>query len=356
MSGAIPKKPATQQVAASRPIMPVPSLGGAEIFTLGNVPGAAPPPKKYRCTRCKCESQIRTHCAICKTRNCMELVIETVILKNEDAAVPGKKSRGKMSSAIQEAAKIIRRKTGIPKLDKVLGGGYVDKTAILMAGEPGAGKSTLLMQACIAFAGPERLRKGIKREPEVFRALYISGEEAFEQVGARAARLPGIMEKADHIEFVATRSVPEAMGAILDVKPHLVVADSIQELGDEALSGRFGGEHQVANVIRSIMASIREVGFGTAFFVGHVKKDGDIAGSKKAEHLVDTVLKFTIDLREEEEDEDDDDDDGSYRKKKKKGRPEEPKYHDERLLEPLKNRYGSIIDHEIFTMTKEGLV
>jgi DNA repair protein RadA/Sms len=254
------------------------------------------------------------------------------------------KMRGSLAQAIAEGAKIVRKRSGIPKLDRVLGGGYVDKSAILLAGDPGAGKSTLLLQACVAFAGPTKATK--KKESEVHRTLYCSGEEAFEQVGARAGRIPGALEKGEWIEFVSTRNIPEIMGAILDVKPHLVIVDSIQEVGDEALNGRFGGENQVANSIRSVMKCIRENGFGTAVFVCHVRKDGDIAGAKKGEHLVDVTMKLSLALREEEDDEDGDGEEV----------PEDEKViHDERFLEAYKNRYGSVTERAVFTMTAAGL-
>ncbi len=322
--------------------------------------------REFECRRCHCRGQNPLACGVCKSRNCMD---EVFTISGAGVGAPGQptdpaavtaaevKARGKLSSAIASGAKILRRRSGIPKFDRVLGGGYVDKTAILIAGDPGAGKSTLLLQACVAFAGPvkynkteqaarEKVKDPVEREalyPEVHRALYVSGEEAFEQVGARAGRIPGAVEKGEYIEFVSTRNVPELMGAILDVRPHLVVCDSIQEVGDEALSGRFGGENQVANAIRSTMKCVREVGFGTAVFVCHVRKDGDLAGAKKGEHLVDAVMKLSIALRDAEDEEEED-------------LPEDEKtVHDERYLEAFKNRYGAITERAVFTMTAQGL-
>lgn len=303
--------------------------------------------KEYECRICRCRSSMRTSCGVCGRRNCMDEVLVATPITSLVGA-DGKpispevvKARGSLAQAIAEGAKIVRHRSGITKLDRVLGGGYVDKSAILIAGDPGAGKSTLLLQACVAFAGPAKAKKG--QEPVVHRTLYCSGEEAFEQVGARAGRIDGALEKGEWIEFVSTRNVPEIMGAILDVKPHLTVIDSIQEVGDEALSGRFGGENQVANAIRSVMKCIRENGFGTAVFVCHVRKDGDIAGAKKGEHLVDVVMKLSLALREEEDEEEED-------------LPEDEKtIHDERYLEAYKNRYGAITERAVFTMTAKGL-
>jgi DNA repair protein RadA/Sms len=308
----------------------------------------------FECSVCKCRGTVRTQCGICGRRNCMTEVVEPVLpgaMPGGVGVVPGAevKTRGSLQLAIKESTKIVRRRSGLPKLDKVLGGGYVDKTSILIAGDPGAGKSTLLMQACVAFAGPQKPKK-VKgappveeKEPEIFRTLYCSGEEALEQVGGRAGRIPHADVKGEWIELVSTRSVPEIMGAILDIRPHLVVVDSVQEVGDEALAGRFGGENQVANAIRSTMKCIRENGFGTAIFVCHVRKDGDIAGAKKAEHLVDVTCKLSIALREEEDEEEED-------------LPEDEKtVHDERYLEAYKNRYGSITERAVFTMTEQGL-
>ena len=360
----------------SRVVVAQPAGGQGIATTVGMasvLPGTQPVVKKtyYACRVCKCHSQIRTHCGVCKSRNCMEMVeelpppppsqaaglggmivgaggVNALALAAGAGAAPTAaevKTRGSLRQAIKEASKIVRRKSGIPKLDKVMGGGYVDKAAILIAGDPGAGKSTLLMQACIAFGGPVHPKRQKAGEPEFYRTLYLSGEEALEQVGARAARIPHAEEKGEWIDLVSTRSVPEVMGAILEYKPHLVVVDSVQEIGDEQLTGRFGGENQVANCIRSVMKCIRENGFGTAFFVCHVRKDGDIAGAKKAEHLVDMVCKLSIELREEEDDEDADEDLAA----------DETVVHDERYLEAYKNRYGSITERAVFTMTGEGL-
>lgn len=325
-------------------------VGGASVVA-GSIL-AAPPKPIYECKVCLCRGLIRTQCGICGRRNCMVEVIEPLVTATttslaglEVPVVAEVKTRGSLQLAIKESAKIVRRKSGIPKFDRVLGGGYVDKSAILIAGDPGAGKSTLLMQACVAFAGPQKLKKNAKpgEEPEIFRTLYCSGEEALEQVGARAGRIPHADVKGEWIELVSTRSVPEIMGAILDIRPHLVIVDSVQEVGDEALAGRFGGENQVANAIRSTMKCIRENGFGVAVFVCHVRKDGDIAGAKKAEHLVDVTCKLSIALREEEDEEEED-------------LPEEEKtVHDERFLEAYKNRYGSITERATFTMTEAGL-
>lgn len=359
MAARVPKLPVRveSQVQRGPVVAPVPvpvvvmdpSAAGAA-GVVGPTSSVVGPTRIYfECKVCKCRGTVRTHCGICGRRNCMVEVVEPVL-----AAAPGGvgvvagaevKTRGSLQLAIKESAKIVRRKSGIPKFDRVLGGGYVDKSAILIAGDPGAGKSTLLMQACVAFAGPQKLKKNAKEgeEPEVFRTLYCSGEEALEQVGARAGRIPHADVKGEWIELVSTRSVPEIMGAILDLRPHLVVVDSVQEVGDEVLAGRFGGENQVANAIRSTMKCIREVGFGTAIFVCHVRKDGDIAGAKKAEHLVDVTCKLSIALREEEDEEEED-------------LPEDEKtVHDERYLEAYKNRYGSITERAVFTMTGAGL-
>lgn len=350
--------PKLQQVHSSSPVRagqgaPVVAGGlpvGGQRVSLDALAYPAAPHKEYRCRVCKCVSFMRTHCGICGRRACMDEV--PVVLPAGPAGIPEPEvvRRGNLALAVSEGQKIVRTKTGIPKLDRVLGGGYVDKTGILIAGDPGAGKSTLLMQACIAFAGhaPPKLRKGEKVDPEApkgepRRVLYCSGEESLAQVGARAGRLPGLADKGEYVEIYSTRSVPELMGEILDLKPHLVVVDSIQEIGDEALSGRFGGENQVSNCIRSIMKCLYENGHGTAFFVGHIKKDGDIAGCKKAEHLVDVVMQLTIALRDDDGDEEED------------LAEDEKTVHDERFLEAHKNRYGSITDRAVFTMSATGM-
>lgn len=338
---------------ASRPMLPAQAsvMTGPAVILAGMK-------REFQCRLCHCRGDNPLACSVCKRRNCMDEVFAGAGAPPVAGAPPAAaevQRRGKLSQAIAEGNKIMRRRSGIPKLDRVLGGGFVDKAAILVAGAPGAGKSTLLLQACIAFAGPVKRTKkeaaeakrlaaagAVEMAAEVHRALYISGEEAFEQVGARAARLPHALEKSEWIEFVSTQNVPEIMGAILDVKPHLVIVDSVQEVGDEEISGRFGGENQAANAVRSVMKCIRENGFGTAVFVGHIKKDGDIAGAKKVEHLVDVVTKFSYAPREKEDQDED-------------LREDEKVYFDERLLEAEKNRYGSIMDRSIFTMKEDGL-
>lgn len=351
--------------ALRAPVKPPPATANgsgvaARILSTPQMPGAPGTPSApqtvtqviaalpfFRCRFCQCRGRHRTVCPFCGRRNCLELDAPTAL----SAEVPEQKKRGNLAAAMAAGTAILRRKTGIPKFDKVLGGGFVDKSAILIAGDPGAGKSTLLMQTCVTFAGHRKFKGESNSEP--LRALYCTGEEAPEQVGARAARIPGAFDKGEWIELVSTTSVPEIMGTILDYKPHLTIVDSIQEVGDEAIQGRFGGETQVSNAIRSVMRCIREVGFGTAIFVCHVRKDGDIAGAKKAEHLVDVTCKLSLDPREDDEDEDDDDE--SRRGKKKKKRADEIVVHDERVLEAYKNRYGSIMDVSVFTMTDKGL-
>jgi len=339
-----PRVVATSVAAMSRPT----GVG----ITQALVPGTMR--VQYVCRVCGCRGQSSTFCGICGRRNCMVEAPPEPMAPGAAAEAEVRK-RGSLSAAIGEGRKIVRIRSGIPKLDRVLGGGYVERTGILIAGDPGAGKSTLLLQACLAFVGPVKKRVEKRRKKngekeyewvetgEVRRALYCSGEEAFDQVGARAARLPSALEKGEYIEFVTTRNTPEVMGAILDVRPHITVVDSVQEIGDELISGRFGGENQVSNLIRSTMSMIREVGHGVGLFVCHVRKDGDIAGAKKAEHLVDMVCKLSIELREEEDEEDED------------LAEDEKTVHDERMLEAYKNRYGSITERSVFKMTAEGL-
>ncbi len=337
------KKPI--HAVASAPAVALASGGFSNVVSL----------RMFRCRICKCEGVNPLSCGICKNRNCMDEMLSTALgaTVSADGTVAEVKKRGSLAQAIAEGDKILRRKSGIPKLDAVLGGGYVDRSSILMAGDPGAGKSTLLLQACIEFAGPVKRSKKEQEEAEklakagapemaaeVHRALYISGEEAFEQVGARAGRLKNAMKKAEWIEFVSTRSVPEIMGAVLDVRPHLTIVDSIQEVGDESLSGQFGGVNQATNAIRSVVNCIKQVGFGTVVFVCHVRKDGEIAGARKAEHLVDMVCKLALNTLEEE------DEDGEEIAEVDR---------DERVLEVAKNRYGSIMESSTFIMTESGL-
>lgn len=203
-----------------------------------------------------------------------------------------------------------RSSCGMPELDRALGGGIVPGSVILIGGDPGIGKSTILMQASKALA-------------ESGRVLYISGEESAEQIKLRAARM-GI--NSDNIYLVCETNINIAMGFVDSVEADFVIADSIQTFCDPQLSGSGGSVSQVRNAcsVLTYMAKTKNI---PVFIVGHVTKDGVIAGPKVLEHMVDTVLYFEGD-----------------------------KQHNYRILRCVKNRFGSTDEIGIFEMTEAGLV
>ncbi|MDD3429155.1 MAG: DNA repair protein RadA [Oscillospiraceae bacterium] len=199
--------------------------------------------------------------------------------------------------------------TGIGELDRVLGGGIVIGSVVLLGGEPGAGKSTLLLQICAQ----------IQDKVDV---LYITGEESLRQIKLRALRLK---VSGDSIHLAAENDIEEICGLIQATKPGLVVIDSIQTMNCAELSSSTGSVSQV----KECTARLIEVGKRLEIpilIVGHVNKDGAIAGPKVMEHLVDTVLYFEGD-----------------------------KMLPYRVLRGAKNRYGSTSEIGMFDMTGSGL-
>ena len=168
------------------------------------------------------------------------------------------------------------RTSGVPELDRVLGGGLVPGAAVLLAGEPGVGKSTLLLEVAAQTA-----RSGL-------RTLYVSGEESASQVRLRADRTRGV----HHDLFLAAET---DLGAVLthihEVRPELLVIDSVQTIGAPDVDGVPGGVTQVREVAAALVRVAKTQNIATVM-VGHVTKDGSIAGPRVLEHLVDVVLQF----------------------------------------------------------------
>jgi len=169
------------------------------------------------------------------------------------------------------------RPTGVPELDRVLGGGLVPGAVVLLAGEPGVGKSTLLLEVAHRYAargaGP---------------ALYVTGEESAAQVRLRAERMAALH---DRLYLAAETDLSALLGQVDAVRPGLLVVDSVQTVGSPAVDGTPGGVTQVRAVTGGLIAVAKERGIAT-ILVGHVTKDGAIAGPRVLEHLVDVVLQF----------------------------------------------------------------
>ncbi len=199
--------------------------------------------------------------------------------------------------------------TGVPELDRVLGGGLVPASLVLVGGEPGVGKSTLLLSALGAISRDRR-------------ALLVTGEESAAQVKLRAERLGG----CDAVEILPETEL-EAVCATLEAeRPGVCVVDSVQTLWSREVGSAPGSVAQVREAAARLLRVAKESGVAT-FLVGHVTKDGSVAGPRVLEHLVDCVLQFEGD-----------------------------RYHSHRILRAVKNRFGSTNELGVFEMTGAGLV
>src|SRR6266700_2334043 len=204
-----------------------------------------------------------------------------------------------------------RLASGVPELDRVTGGGFVRGSVLLMAGDPGIGKSTLLIQAAAALA-----RAG-------HRTIYISGEEAVAQVRLRADRL-GLTDAA--VELASETSVEDIVATASQGKtPRLIIIDSIQTMWTDAVESAPGTVTQVRGAAQALIRFAKRSG-AAVILVGHVTKDGQIAGPRVVEHMVDAVLSF--------------EGEGS---------------HQFRILRAVKNRFGPTDEIGVFEMTGSGL-
>ena len=199
----------------------------------------------------------------------------------EAAAPVGRTAAGPVSSPAVPIAQVSvedsrSRTSGVPELDRVLGGGIVPGAAVLLAGEPGVGKSTLLLEVAAQTA-----RSGL-------RTLYVTGEESASQVRLRADRTGGIH---DELFLAAETDLGAVLGHVQAVKPQLLVVDSVQTIGAADVDGVPGGVTQVKEVAAALVRVAKTQNIATVM-VGHVTKDGSIAGPRVLEHLVDVVLHF----------------------------------------------------------------
>jgi DNA repair protein RadA/Sms len=199
--------------------------------------------------------------------------------------------------------------TGISELDRVLGGGLVPASLVLVGGEPGVGKSTLLLSALAAMSTERR-------------ALLVTGEESVAQVKLRAARLGG----AEQVEILAETELEIVCATLEQERPAVCVIDSVQTLYSSELGSAPGSVGQVREAAARLLRVAKEAGVAT-ILVGHVTKDGAVAGPRVLEHLVDCVLQFEGD-----------------------------RYHEHRVLRASKNRFGSTNELAVFEMTGTGLV
>ncbi len=203
-----------------------------------------------------------------------------------------------------------RTLTGIRELDRVLGGGIVAGSLVLVGGDPGIGKSTLLLQVC----------RNLTAEGK--KVLYISGEESLQQIRMRADRMG---EFSENLLLLCETNLDTIREAIETAKPEMVVIDSIQTMYNEAVSSAPGSVSQVRESTGVLMQIAKGSGI-TVFIVGHVTKEGVVAGPRVLEHMVDTVLYFEGDRH------------ASYR-----------------ILRGVKNRFGSTNEIGVFEMREDGL-
>ena len=192
----------------------------------------------------------------------------------------GKKPLNKTSVKLENITDLhgdeeIRFSTGMRELDRVLGGGAVKGSLVLVGGAPGIGKSTLMLQIC-------------KKLGEQFRVLYISGEESVHQLKLRAKRLQA---ESDSLYVLSETNLGDVIECVYEERPDVLIVDSIQTLYDEELNSPAGSVGQVKNCTMKLMQLAKE-GNVTVFVIGHVNKDGFIAGPKVLEHMVDCVLYF----------------------------------------------------------------
>jgi DNA repair protein RadA/Sms len=238
-----------------------------------NVRGMAKPPRPaFRCTECGWETgKWVGRCGECQAWGS---VAETAAPSSRTGATPVTRAAVPIAQvSVEESA---FRSSGVPELDRVLGGGLVPGAAILLAGEPGVGKSTLLLEVAAQTARYQR------------RTLYVTGEESASQVRLRADRTGGVH---DELYLAAETDLGAVLTHIEDVRPQLLVVDSVQTIGAPGIEGVPGGVTQVKEVAAALIrvAKTRNI---TVVLVGHVTKDGSIAGPRVLEHLVDVVLHF----------------------------------------------------------------
>ena len=259
------------------------------------------------------ESKWLGQCPACKEWN--TFVEEKVTVSRGSTSAASEAGKERVSKVVTLSSVSVeedeRIRTGIAELDRVLGGGIVQGSLVLVGGDPGIGKSTLLLQVC------QRLSDGGKN------VLYISGEESGKQIKLRANRMGTFSE---HLYLLCETNLELIRQTIERQKPDMVVIDSIQTMYNEEVSSAPGSVSQVRESTNILMQLAKGMNI-SIFIVGHVTKEGTVAGPRVLEHMVDTVLYFEGDRH------------ASYR-----------------ILRGVKNRFGSTNEIGVFEMRKEGLV
>ena len=262
----------------------------------------------FTCTSCgAAHKKWQGRCEACGAWNS---VIEEAPLSAGPKALGGKGRTIALTDLATQEAPLQRAGSGIAELDRVLGGGLVPASAILVGGDPGIGKSTLLLQAAASFA-----RRGTS-------VMYISGEEAAAQVRMRAARL-GLTDAP--VQLGAETNLRDILTTLDATRPALAIIDSIQTMWLDTVESAPGSVSQVRAACHELVTFAKKRGVAV-ILVGHVTKDGQIAGPRVVEHMVDTVLYF-----------------------------EGERGHQFRILRAVKNRFGPADEIGVFEMTGDGL-
>ncbi len=265
----------------------------------------------YVCSDCGADyAKWQGQCNECKEWNTLsQLSIEKNTAKSQRGGYAGALAAPKILNEVssEDAPRI---GTGLSELDRVLGGGLVQGSAILISGDPGAGKSTLLIQVLTGLAASQA-------------ALYVTGEESLSQIAMRARRL---QLPLDQMKIMSETSVEAICATWDELKPALMVIDSIQVMHSEGVDSAPGGVAQVRESASILIQQAKRTGT-ILFLVGHVTKEGNLAGPRVLEHMIDTFIML------------DGDADGRYR-----------------TLRSSKNRFGAVNELGVFAMTEKGLV
>ena len=264
----------------------------------------------YVCSECGYESAKWFGCC----PGCSEWNTMSEVLKTEDKSTKLKRTASAQTLNVKKINEItcdgeVRYNTGLKELDRVLGGGIVKGSLVLLSGDPGIGKSTILLQIC-QYLG------------QMLKILYVSGEESAHQIKLRAERL-GV--DTDNLFIFCETDVQIISEYMNSAKPDLVIIDSIQTMNFTELNSSLGSVSQVRECTNCLMQSAKALNIPT-IVVGHVNKDGNIAGPKVLEHIVDAVLYF-----------------------------EGERHLSYRILRAVKNRYGSTNEIGVFEMKDNGL-
>lgn len=263
----------------------------------------------YQCTECGASSpKWQGQCPGCGEWNTLVESVAEPVGTSRFATLAASSGRLQKLADI-DPREAPRQATGIEELDRVLGGGLVPGMVVLIGGDPGIGKSTLLLQALAQIAPSQSV-------------LYVSGEESAEQVALRARRL---MLDCGDLPLLPEIALEKILGTLRETKPAVAVIDSIQTLYSEALQSAPGSVAQVRECAAQLTRHAKASGT-TIILVGHVTKDGALAGPRVLEHIVDTVLYFEGDTH------------SSFR-----------------LVRAFKNRFGAVNELGVFAMTDKGL-